>query len=738
MQAKPLLCRVVLALWACLMLLIADSALAQFAPVVDSLCKEVERQSGDKKVDALNALARAYWRTTPDTALEYALQAQRLAESIGYKRGLEKALNTIAYMYELKGEYAKALEVRLRDMELCKEIEDDTALAWCYHSMGNISNYQGDNDRALAWHLKALELREKIGDKRGKGWSLNNIAWVFENQNQLEKALEYREKAAKVWHEIQDNEGLAATISYQADIYSRKGEHGQAIALAYQALAIRQKERVASTYNWLQIGKLYIAAAKYDSALMALDSALNSSEKRYFPRVYNAQALAHLHLKNYDLGIKHAQKAIELAEREKDAKPLEEGFLALSKLYEAKEDFANAHRFFKKYAMLKDSAQSQAAQNQLLSREVNYQIGLREKEIEQLRREKDAQTTIRNLLIALILLALAVSALLYWRYRASIQAKRALQEKNEELSVKNALIETQHKKLESAFQNLKETQQQLVQQEKLAALGEMAAGISHEIQNPLNFVSNFVSLAIEHSDELAQMLNQETPPKERTTQSVKSLRDKLERIEYHARRASRIVKSILEHSRSSSGERIETDLNVLLKEYVQLCYHSYKMKDLTFDVRLRYCFDESLPKLRVVPQDVSRVFLNIAQNAFYSVYEKKKAIKNKEADAEFIAEVDVATHNLPGSVRICVRDNGLGLPQHLKEKIFQPFFTTKSGADGTGLGLSISRDIVQAHNGKIWVESQEGEYAEFVIELPKNGAAMESAPQEAEAQSLKA
>lgn len=738
MQVKNFLNAAAAILWASAMLFSVGEMLAQPAVNVDSLRKEVSSQSGVKKVDALNALARAYWRTMPDTALVYALQAQTLAESINYSRGLEKALNTIAYMYEVKGEYAKSLEVRLRDMELSRQIEDDTALAWCYHSMGNISNYQGDNDRALAWHLKALELREKIGDKRGKGWSLNNIAWVFENQNQLEKALEYREKAARVWLELQDNEGLAATMSYQADVYSRKGEYDHALAVAHQALALRQKEGIDLTYNQLQLGKLYIAAAKYDSAVKMLESALNSNEKRYFPRVYNALALVHLKKKNDNVGIMYAQRAIELAEQVKDTKALEEGFLTLSKLYEAKGNFANTHHFFKKYAALKDSLQSQAMQNQILSREVNYQIGLREKEIKQLRQEKDAQTMIRNQLVALILLVLIISALLYWRYRVSIQAKRILQEKNEELSVKNALIEMQHKRLETAFKNLKETQQQLVQQEKLAALGEMAAGISHEIRNPLNFISNFVALATEHCEQLVQLLNQETPSKERANQTIKSLRDKLERIEYHTVRALRIVRSILEHSRSSSGERIETDLNALLKEYVQLCYHSYKMKDLSFNVRLKYDFDETLPKVRIAPQDFSRVFLNIIQNAFYSVYEKKKMIADTEPSAEFIAEVTVATRNLPGKVRICIHDNGLGLPVHLKEKIFQSFFTTKSGTDGIGLGLSISRDIIQAYNGKIWVESQEGEYAEFIMELPESIITPDPTLKETEAQNVKA
>ncbi len=689
---------------------------------IDSLKHAAQTLEGRSKVAALNALARAYWRNQPDSALHYAQQAQTLAESLDDKRELEKALNTVAYMYEVKGQYAKALEIRLRDMELSKELKDDTALAWCYHSLGNISNYQGDNDKALAWHLKALELREKIGDKRGKGWSLNNIAWVFENQNQFEKALEYREKAAQIWQELADAEGLAATLSYRAEIYSKQQKHEQAIMLAKEALTLRQKSNFGPAYNWLQLGRIYAAAEKYQESFMALDSAIASGEMRYLPRIYNAMAQNYFHLRNYQSAIEYAQKAIALAQSERNQQPLEEGYLLLSNLYEAKGDFKNAQQYFKMYAALRDSMRSQAIQDRILNMEVNYQINLREKEIERLRQAQSSQAMVRNLLIALIALVLIASALLYWRYRASVQAKRALQQKNEELSVKNRLIETQHIQLEEAFKNLKDTQQQLIQQGKLAALGEMAAGISHEIQNPINFVTNFVALAIEQNNELMQMLKKEDRSLDALCQGMENLKSKLERIDHHAMRASRIVKAILEYSRSGSGERVETDLNTMLKEYAQLCYHSYKMKELTFNVKLTYCLDESLPKLRVVTQDLGRVFLNVVQNAFYSVYQKKKTIENQSNGVEFLAEVKINSQNLPDRVQICIWDNGLGVPEHLKEKIFQPFFTTKSGTEGTGLGLSISREIVHAHGGRIWVESKEGEYAELVIELPKSAA----------------
>ncbi|MCS7013845.1 MAG: tetratricopeptide repeat protein [Chloroherpetonaceae bacterium] len=691
--------------------------LAAAQPLIDSLKRVVETADGTCKVDALNALARAYWRAAPDSTLQYALQAQALAEQIGYKRGLEKALNAVSYMYEVQAQYAKAIEVRLRDMELSKEIEDDTALAWCYHSMGNLSTYQGNNDQALAWHFKALELREKIGDLRGKGWSLNNIAWVFENQNQLDKALEYREKAAAVWRTLHDVEGLAATTGYQADVYSRQGKHELALARAHEAIRLLRQAGISLTHSWLQLGKFYIAAAKYDSALMALDSALHTGEKRYFPRIHNALAQCYFLMHRYDDGIRHAQVAIKLAQQGQDKVPLEEAYRIASALYEAKNDFKQAYACFKAYSALHDSMRSLATQNQIMSREVNYQIGLREKEIEQLRKEQTAQATIRNMLIALVIFAVIILLLLYWRYRASLRAKQILQHKNEELSAKNALIEIQHAKLKQAFRSLQNTQQQLVQQEKLAALGEIAAGISHEIQNPLNFVSNFVSLAQEQSEELSQMLADDAVPRRAIQEKLESLKVKLERVAHHTLRASRIVKSILEHSKNGRGEREETDLNLLLKEYAQLGYHSYKMRDLSFNVALRFDLDSNLPKFFVVPQDFSRVFLNLVQNAFYSTYHKQQALQ-RQSEQNFSPEVRVSSHALPNAAQIRIWDNGFGVAPDLHEKIFQPFFTTKPGTEGTGLGLSISRDIITAYGGKIWLESREGEYAEFIIELP--------------------
>ena len=267
-------------------------------------------------------------------------------------------------------------------------------------------------------------------------------------------------------------------------------------------------------------------------------------------------------------------------------------------------------------------------------------------------------------------------------------------------------------KIENAYKELKSTQAQLIQSEKMASLGELTAGIAHEIQNPLNFVNNFSEvnkeLLLEMKDEMLAG-NQE---------EVISLADKIieneEKINHHGKRADAIVKGMLQHSRKSTGQKEPTDINALADEYLRLSYHGFRAKDKSFNATLQTDFDKTIGKINIVPQDIGRVLLNLFNNAFYSVNEKKKRL----GDA-YEPTISVSTKRINDKVEIRVRDNGNGIPQKVLDKIFQPFFTTKPTGEGTGLGLSLSYDIVtKEHGGTIRAETKEGEFAEFIIQLP--------------------
>jgi len=294
----------------------------------------------------------------------------------------------------------------------------------------------------------------------------------------------------------------------------------------------------------------------------------------------------------------------------------------------------------------------------------------------------------------------SVFSLAYSRFKDLKQARIYLQNLKEEKS-----------RAENALMELKATQAQLIQSEKMASLGELTAGIAHEIQNPLNFVNNFSDvnkeLLIEMKGEIVK--GNLDDAKEIANDVIANE----EKISHHGKRADAIVKGMLQHSRSSIGIKEPTDINKLADEYLRLAYHGLRGKDNSFNVTMKTEFDESIGNINIIPQDIGRVLLNLYNNSFYAVNEK-----NKNADANYEPTVSVIIKKSGDQIFIYVKDNGNGIPQKVVDKIFQPFFTTKPTGQGTGLGLSLSYDIVKAHGGEIKVESKEGEGSEFIIQLP--------------------
>jgi two-component system, NtrC family, sensor kinase len=283
---------------------------------------------------------------------------------------------------------------------------------------------------------------------------------------------------------------------------------------------------------------------------------------------------------------------------------------------------------------------------------------------------------------------------------------------------------------EAAYRELKAAQASLIQAEKMASLGQLTAGIAHEIKNPLNFVNNFAGLSVELLDELketaAPAINALGDEKRaEIEETITMLTGNLEKIAEHGRRADDIVKSMLEHSRGSSGERRSVDLNGLIEETLNLAYHGGRAQDASFNIALERDFAEAVTPIELVPQDITRVCLNLFSNGFYAATKRQK----QESDPTFKPTLKVSTRDLGDRVEISIRDNGVGIPPEIKDKLFQPFFTTKPTGEGTGLGLSISYDIVtQEHGGTISVDSQIGKFTEFTVRLPRTfGAAIAEA-----------
>jgi signal transduction histidine kinase len=313
-----------------------------------------------------------------------------------------------------------------------------------------------------------------------------------------------------------------------------------------------------------------------------------------------------------------------------------------------------------------------------------------------------------------------------------INAQKVVQvteEKRDLLANQNKILEQKVNErtteLHNSLENLKATQSQLIQSEKMASLGELTAGIAHEIQNPLNFVNNFSEVSKELIIEMKEEL--EKGDVEEVKEIANDIDNNLDKIHHHGQRAEGIVKGMLQHSRTSQGEKEPADINALADEYLRLAYHGMRAKDKSFNAEFKTDFDPNLPKVNVVPQDIGRVLLNLINNAFYAVNQKshRHSEQSEESD-NYKPMVTVSTKILPLTpsggghqrIQISVKDNGPGIPEHIREKIFQPFFTTKPTGSGTGLGLSLSYDIVKAHGGEIKAESKENEGSVFIIKLP--------------------
>ena len=398
-------------------------------------------------------------------------------------------------------------------------------------------------------------------------------------------------------------------------------------------------------------------------------------------------------------------KGLSTAKAKGDLKKLQGGYYNLTKLDSTTGNYKRAYEHYKLYTLYRDSLIKEETEKKALQAKMQYEFDKKQAIAKAEQDKKDAeQKRIKNLqyftIAALFVLLLVILLIAFIQWRNNKQKKKA-----------NALLKQQKEKVEDTLTELKSTQSQLIQSEKMASLGELTAGIAHEIQNPLNFVNNFSEVNTELIDELTNELN--TGNKEEAISIAKDIKENEEKINHHGKRAGAIVKGMLQHSRSSAGVKEPTNINGLADEYLRLAYQVLKGKNASFNAKLKADFDETIGNINIVPQDIGRVLLNLYNNAFYAVTEKAKQQPNG-----YEPTITVSTKMINNKVELTVKDNGNGIPQKVIDKIFQPFFTTKPTGEGTGLGLSLSYDIIKAHGGEIRVETKEGEGSEFIILLP--------------------
>ena len=415
---------------------------------------------------------------------------------------------------------------------------------------------------------------------------------------------------------------------------------------------------------------------------------------------YNGIAVVFQQMGQLDSATYYAKNAMKLSQKESLTPKVLDASALLTELY-IKINTDSAFKYQRVMLSTKDSLFSEEKIKQLQNLSFNEQM--RQQELQQTIQQ--TQLKYRNRLNVYILLAglliLLIVALGLWR--RNIYKQKSF-----------VLLQKQKEQIESTLTQLKSTQSQLIQSEKMASLGELTAGIAHEIQNPLNFVNNFSEVNKELLVEMKDEMNKGN------LKEANSIADDVigneEKINHHGKRADAIVKGMLQHSRTSSGQKEPTDINALADEYLRLAYHGLRAKDKSFNATMKTDFDPSIGNIKIIPQDIGRVLLNLINNAFYAV--QMHVETQNSASLQYEPTVWVSTKKMNGEIWISVKDNGNGIPQKVLDKIFQPFFTTKPTGQGTGLGLSLSYDIVKAHGGEIKVETKDGEGTEFIIIMP--------------------
>jgi signal transduction histidine kinase len=639
----------------------------------DSLKKYREAYAGAKNdsnlVNLYDMESSYYRRINTDSCLFYAHLALEVAKKSKSKLLEALALSDIEFVLRETGDLAEALNIQFQGLEIARQQKSQFGVAYELNSIGNTYLDMGDPRTALRYYRDSHAMHLKLSGPYSY-WTMNelsNMGNAYEKLNMPDSALDYE---LRMYHDSH------FPFDIEPELLGRLGN-------AYTALG---KYEVALRYYRKGLVDAVTAKAPSDGMLIDLQVA------NLFNKLNKADSSIYYARKAFTIA-----KALSFRGTELDATRL------LADLYARKSNVDSAYHYQQLAINYNDTLFGAAKFNQ-----IQHVLSDEQQRQQKLLQEQQDQKERYQLLaeVAVVLFILIVAALI-WRNNLSQRKKnRILDEQKDQLT-------QQRDELQTTLAELKITQTQLIQSEKMASLGELTAGIAHEIQNPLNFVNNFSEVNTELLDEMQLEINKGD------YDEVKALaidiKENQLKINHHGKRADFIVKGMLQHSRTSTGEKQLTNINILADEFLKLSYHGLRAKDKNFNAELVTNFDENLPKVNIVQQDIGRVLLNLFNNAFYAVNQKQKT-----AGPDYKPTVEITTFAPPsGGWGAKVKDNGNGIPDAIKDKIMQPFFTTKPTGEGTGLGLSLSYDIVvKGHGGTIIVETREGIFTEFKVQLP--------------------
>jgi signal transduction histidine kinase len=650
----------------------SHSAQGQTPAQRDSLRKELKTLPADTiRVYKLNSLGFQYHLNKPDTTYLLAQQAYDLALKLHYVKGKYISLYTMALASMHLSYYARALKQFNQAKEGFQQL------------------------KATYWMITAM----------------NGIANVHMEENKVQKALE-------TYHEVYTTYKTMPNPPppFHAHILLNIGESLYKLkqldsAVYYFNLALPHVKKYALDRLWAvyyDLGDVAFAKNNINQARtfyrLSIAASIQDNSYTSLYDAYYRMALLFQKTSQNDSMLHYAKLALSYSQKSENLAGILNVSQFLTTIYEGHNDTEALH-YYRIAVAAKDSLYSQDKVRQLLT--LSFEEKEKNQQIEAAKTEY--KNRIRFYVLIGILAALgALAVFLFCNNRQKQKANTSLHRQKEE-------INRQRNEIEKTLTELKATQAQLIQSEKLASLGELTAGIAHEIQNPLNFVNNFSEVSAELAQELKKEVEKPESDKTLIIDLANDLASNQEKINHHGQRASAIVKGMLEHSRTGDAmNRVSTDLNALADEYLRLAYHGLRAKDSSFNATMKTHFDPDLPKIEVISQDIGRVLLNLINNAFYAAAEKAK-----QGIEGYTPTVTLSTKKLENAIEISVKDNGNGIPDAIKDKIFQPFFTTKPTGQGTGLGLSLAYDIVtKGHGGTLEVDREEKIGTAFVVHLP--------------------
>ena len=658
---------------------ISGSASAQNAEGVKHI-NDVKKELINSKADTnrlllIVDLCTAYQWSNNDSLNYYSTKGLALAHKLKFARGEVRILNSLGLALSFHGNIPQALDTLFKALQLAEKNNYLLETAICLNTIGSCYSFLNDNSKAIDFTRKAESINKTVQhEPRDLYWKIYIEFWLgtnYSDANKLDSADIFLQKAYNDAFNpgFTDLYSIRPTIlMFYGELYFKKGDFEKAFNYLHQSI---------ETYD---VYHDPFGTADASSIIAGFFKEQNNPDSV----IYYAKKGLNASIKfDYQTGILNNSKI--LADQYVKTNPK----LALD--------------YLKMQLGANDSlygAQKIQELQKTLSEEQQHEQQIQEEQVAKQNRLK------QNGFLTGLAVLLVIAFILF---RNNRQRKKT-----------NVVLQQQKAKVESTLSDLKSTQSQLIQSEKMASLGELTAGIAHEIQNPLNFVNNFSEVSNELIDEMKDEFKKGDI--DEGFAIADDIKQNLEKINHHGKRAGDIVKGMLQHSQKSTGVKEPTDINALCDEYLRLSYHGLRAKDKTFNAEIKTEFDENIGKINIIPQDIGRVLLNLYNNAFYAVNEKKKQLPEN-----YEPTVSIKTKKLDGKIEVSVKDNGNGIPASIKEKVFQPFFTTKPTGQGTGLGLSLSYDIVKAHGGEIKVKSKEARPddpvggdagTDFIIELP--------------------